>query len=78
MPFTSPIREWFNTDRVSEFLMDTLSSQKAIASSVAKVNVALKILERKRRNLDNTDIQRLWPELNLFLWERQFLTDTGR
>jgi len=78
MPFTSPIREWFNTDRVSEFLMDTLSSQKAIASSVAKVNVALKILERKRRNLNNTDIQRLWPELNLFLWERQFLTDTGR
>ena len=70
-PFTAPVEAWFNASTVREYLWDTFNCEDALSSSFINARNVVDYLEAKRRSrFTYWDVKRLWPALNLYLWDR--------
>lgn len=73
MPFTAPIVEWFNSKVVRAYLLDTFNSADALSASCINARDMADFVHSKGQNdFSYSDVQLLWPVLNLYLWERTF------
>ena len=70
-PFTAPLTTWFNSAAISEYLADTFSSADALSSGCIRARRVLNFIHARRRGrFSYGDVRRLWPVLNLYLWDR--------